>query len=379
MAPRLCYQTWWSKPNNTLHNLWGFTRFGSGASDDIFCRAVSRNIEYRRGQKTLDPRFKNADWAQLQGKWLDHLRYFDRITGGRSSEGNRVTLLVGDEILPSILNAITTATHRVWIETYIFDSSKVAERFIEAMLDAKRRGVDVVLIVDWLGGFDMPSRWLKQLRDAEISAVVFNNWRNMGFRDHRKLAIIDHVGFCGSANISADAASEVFGGNGRFFDVHVKVEGPAVKHISELFCETLQSGNPGFHRSSFTPPPLQLHPDEEGAFVQVLESNASRQRRSVQTAYNRVISTASLSISATAGYFAPPALLYRSLKTAVRRRIPITLLLSGNSDVWGDVYAASYGAAKLQVSFFFQATYSCVLLNYSSQLHNGASTSAISG
>ena len=89
------------------------------------------------------------------------------------------------------------------------------------LIAASRRGCDVVLIVDWLGGFNMQSRWVSELRRAGATVVVFNPavassasaWgdRPVGplfFRDHRKILVADEVAFCGSLNISEDAGGK---------------------------------------------------------------------------------------------------------------------------------------------------------------------------
>jgi cardiolipin synthase A/B len=309
--------------------------------------AVIKNIEQKKATWK-----DKVDWDHLQNVWIENIQFLDKLNNGRSSFGNNVELLVGDNVLFQLLKSISNSKERVWIETYMFDNSPVAQSFINALIEAKQRGVDVVLIVDRLGSFDMSFKSLRSLRQNDIPVVLANDWRSPTFRDHRKLAIVDSEGFCGSANISAEAAPTCMGGNNRFFEIHVKVQGPAVNHMCELFCETLNEQGNSVNRQAPVTKNSPCTPDSHGSFVQILDSNAKSRRRCIQSAYQRIINNACLSVSTTAGYFSPPTLLYWSLKRLIQTSIPFTLILSGNSDVWGDVYAATYCVSKLQVTLY---------------------------
>ena len=66
--------------------------------------------------------------------------------------GNRVVLLAnGDEIFPAMLAAISGARRSVNLESYIFWSGRVADRFIEALADRARHGVEVRVLLGALG------------------------------------------------------------------------------------------------------------------------------------------------------------------------------------------------------------------------------------
>lgn len=61
-------------------------------------------------------------------------------------------------------------------------------------------------------------------------------------RDHRKcLAIDGETAFVGSCNIARDATGEAFGGTSRFFDIHFRVWGPAALDLAALIVQTLKT------------------------------------------------------------------------------------------------------------------------------------------
>ncbi|EER09395.1 hypothetical protein Pmar_PMAR025947 [Perkinsus marinus ATCC 50983] len=98
-----------------------------------------------------------------------------------------------------MLDAIDSAKDRVWMESYIFDGSAVAEKFYQALIRAKQRGVDVILILDACGGSAFRKEWLEGLRSFGVPVVVFNPMLpfltdTIGppcFRDHRKILVAD--------------------------------------------------------------------------------------------------------------------------------------------------------------------------------------------
>ncbi len=112
--------------------------------------------------------------------------------------GNRIELLVdGENFFPAMLTAIDRAQRFVLLEFYLFESGKVAERFIAALCDASRRGVYVCLLLDDFGAQKLLLRDRQQLLAAGAHLHFYNplhyygNLRRNLFRDHRKLLIAD--------------------------------------------------------------------------------------------------------------------------------------------------------------------------------------------
>jgi cardiolipin synthase len=70
------------------------------------------------------------------------LRSMSVLLGPPLLEGNRVeTLLNGDRIFPSMLQAISGAKHTIDFETYIYWSGEIGKRFAEALAERARAGV----------------------------------------------------------------------------------------------------------------------------------------------------------------------------------------------------------------------------------------------
>ena len=124
-------------------------------------------------------------------------------------QGNQVTVLTnGAEFYPAMLDAIRCASSSINMECYIFQPGHVADAFIEALSERARAGVNVTMVVDAIGSFNLWGRPVKRLRDAgcRIEAYQRVRWYSLARlnnRTHRELLVVDgRVAFTGGAGIA---------------------------------------------------------------------------------------------------------------------------------------------------------------------------------
>src|SRR5438552_18772160 len=76
-----------------------------------------------------------------------------RLTGLPCEAGNRIEMLRnGDQAYPRMLAAIDAAQKSVGLQSYIFRADKAGEAFHQALIQAQRRGVEVRVLIDGVGG-----------------------------------------------------------------------------------------------------------------------------------------------------------------------------------------------------------------------------------
>ncbi len=74
------------------------------------------------------------------------------LTGLPLTTGNLIEMLVnGEEAYPAMLQAINEAREWVYLSSYIFETKGIGQDFIDALVDAKDRGVDVCVLLDGQG------------------------------------------------------------------------------------------------------------------------------------------------------------------------------------------------------------------------------------
>ena len=168
-------------------------------------------------------------------------RTIEEVTGLPLLDGNRIDMLVdGDEAYPAMLGAIEAAERTIGLSTYIFDQDEAGLSFADALDDARRRGVEVRVLLDAVGALYSRPRTPHVLADRGITNDTFLHsalpWRApyVNLRNHRKLLVVDgRTGFTGGINIRSGC---VTGSAGLAIqDLHFRLEGPVVAHLVEVF------------------------------------------------------------------------------------------------------------------------------------------------
>ena len=186
-----------------------------------------------------------ADLVELASGPLAPLMIFmDRVTGRPLTRGNSVTPLSdGGTAYIAMLKAIASAEHSIGLSSYIFNADSVGKRFVDALADATRRGVEVRVLVDDIGSHYHYPSVIHPLRRAGVRAETFLPsilplyFPYFNLRNHRKILVVDgHVGFTGGLNIDEQFDSrshpETF-----WRDLHFQIEGPVVDTLREVFVD----------------------------------------------------------------------------------------------------------------------------------------------
>ena len=266
-------------------------------------------------------------------KWRRRLysfqHVFDRLLPlGGMSEGNRVEVFTeNDQVLEQMISAIEQAKKRVWLETYIYEPDSVGLKFREALINAAKRGCEVIFMFDHFGSSHLNRSFLEPLRRLGAEIFDFNPiwpWRRKGpllFRDHRKILVVDDLSFCGSMNITLNP------GKG-FRDTVMKVQGPATHDLAKLFLNTLAETT-GKNREEKS----LVSGYQGGVTVQVLASNQRRKLYSIQSSMDLTLKRAKHNCYFTTPYFLPYDKLRKTIIEAAERGVDVRILTAGLSDI----------------------------------------------
>lgn len=266
------------------------------------------------------------------------------MAGGRSvlpaqhwHRDNRFLLLTdGDRFFPRMLSAIAAARRQVLLEIYLFESGRVADRFISALSAAAARGVDVRIMIDAFGSLALSSPDRETLRRAGAQLHVYNPLQVLGdrlrnlMRDHRKLLVIDGAtAFVGGAGITDDF-SPAERPKTYWRETMLEIRGPVVHDWSRLFLHAwINAGNAPFKPMA---PPARRGTNADastwhqagrlaiahGPAVQNIKDNAFQE-----------ISTARQRVWLETPYFVPSMRLRKELLRAAHRGVDVRLILPG--------------------------------------------------
>jgi phosphatidylserine/phosphatidylglycerophosphate/cardiolipin synthase-like enzyme len=245
--------------------------------------------------------------------------------------GNRFRLLVdGDRFYAAMLGSIAAAQRFVLLEMYLFESGKVADRFIAALVGAAARGVRVCLLLDGFGALGLDKKDRQRLVAGGVELVVYNPLRTRSghgnlFRDHRKLLLIDGVvAFTGGAGI-ADEFDPGLHPDRHWHETMLEIRGPVVCDWQILFTEI-------WNRWSDRPlqlPPLSPLAERDGQRGRVVAQGRFPGRSEVMRSHISRIRSARRRVWLATAYFVPSWKLRRALRHAVGKGADVRLLLPG--------------------------------------------------
>jgi len=262
----------------------------------------------------------------------DYYRALGVLLGPPVVGGNRVEALQnGDEIFPSMLAAIRGARHTINFESYIYWSGDIGRSFADALAERAKAGVQVRVLLDWLGSQKIDDKLLREMRDAGVEIFLFHPlaWYDIARvnnRTHRKLLVVDgRIGFTGGVGVA-----DKWQGHGQdadhWRDSHYRAEGPVVAQMQATFIDnwTKVSGKV-MHGPDYLPDVAPLADTR----AQMFSSSPDGGAESMQLMYLLVIAAATRSIDLASAYFVPDDLTSDALVAAMKRGVRLRVVLPG--------------------------------------------------
>jgi cardiolipin synthase A/B len=290
--------------------------------------------------------------AQFTGSHSAQILEFGRRATGRPAlVGNAVQpLWDGDEAYPRMLSAIEKAEHSVCLSSYIFDRDALGLRFVDALVAAARRGVEVRVLLDDVGAHYslLPVDWILKKRGVKtarfLPVLSMRSVHLMNLRLHRKILVLDgRTAFVGGMNIRE---GHLLNANPRrpTRDVHFQVTGPIVAELQDAFAEDW-----GYTTGEYLKGP-KFFPElsEAGKMVcRTVVDGPDRYLDTVRLLFHGAIASAQKSILIVTPYFLPDPILSAALNVAAMRGVRVQILVPENNNLPWCHWAMQYGLRDL--------------------------------
>lgn len=230
----------------------------------------------------------------------------------------------GENVFDAMIEAIDSAEHHIFFETYIWKGDATGRRFRDALSRAADRGVEVYVVWDEFANLVVPRKFFRNIpatihRRPHPAFPIPWSPRHWG-RDHRKILTVDgRIGFVGGYNIG-----ELYSTGWR--DTHARIVGPGVAELENAFVDFWNLHSKDDERIEYNPPRPWL------AQLRVHRNTPRIQVYPIRNMYIEAIDRATKRIWLTHAYLIPDDDLVAALRDAVRRGVDVRIIVPERSN-----------------------------------------------
>ena len=266
--------------------------------------------------------------------------------------------LNGTEFFPSLLRDIAQAKSHIHIDMYIIADDALGLLVADALIDKAREGVEVRLIYDDVGCWNVKHRFFERMREEGIEAVPFmpvhfpQFTSKVNYRNHRKIIVIDgQVGYIGGMNIALRYARE------SWRDTMLRVTGGGVYALQRAFLVDWYFVDRSLLSDRKYYPSIADATLSNDTISQVVTSGPVTPYPEIMQGYVRIIMGARRYLYIETPYFLPNESVLFALKTAALGGVDVKVLCPMHSDArfveWASrSYLREVVEAGVQVSLY---------------------------
>ena len=268
----------------------------------------------------------------------------------------------GYSFFHALLKEIASAKDHIHLDMYIFEDDALGNMVRDALVAKAREGVEVRLIYDDVGCWNVSNRFFERMREEGIEVAPFLPVRfpsftsKVNYRNHRKMIVIDgRTGFIGGMNI---ALRYVKGTKSQpWRDTMLQITGSGVYSLQRSFLVDWYFVD----RNLISNRKYYPHPSEESShnesLLQIVTSGPDTPYPEIMQGYVRMILAAKKYIYIETPYFLPTDPVLFALKTAAAGGVDVRILVPLRSDTkfveWaGRSYLREMVKAGVSVSYY---------------------------
>lgn len=264
-----------------------------------------------------------------------------RARGINITDGNSVKLLkTGHDKFEDMFEAVRNAKSFIHLEYFNFRNDSIAGLLFHLLAQKAAEGVEVRALYDAFGNSSNNQPIKHHMHDSinalGIRLVKFDPirfpWINHIIpRDHRKIVVIDgRIAYTGGMNV-ADYYIEGIPEIGDWHDMHMRIEGPAVNELHEIFRHMWYKETGEFlSEAKYFPMPRQQRANRRLA---IIDRHTGSTSDAIRDLFTEMLNNAQHKVLLINPYFVPTHRVRKALKRAIDRGVDVQILLSAKSDI----------------------------------------------
>ncbi|WP_205410249.1 phospholipase D-like domain-containing protein [Aquimarina longa] len=225
---------------------------------------------------------------------------------------------------------IENAREEIHLQTYIFENDETGNDIANCLKEAAHRNVKVYILLDAYGSSSLTDNFTKDLQQNGIffrffsPLFSFNNFY-LGRRMHHKVIVADaKIAMIGGINIANKYRGKE--SDEPWLDYAIKLDCPAAQDLQKLCLDYF------FKDGSSKKIKPVLHSAGK-TLVGIRQNDWLKNKTEVCDAYINSINQAKNEIVIVSSYFLPGRRLNNTIIGACKRKVKVTLILAGISDV----------------------------------------------
>lgn len=313
----------------------------------------SRNLleHYQHWLRSLRERAP-VDWNLLNPECRPINLQAYNLIGLPAFNGNTLELLEkSEDIMNSMIKDINNARSTCHLQFYIWQDGGATDRVVNALLQARTRGVVCRILVDAIGSREfIKGRNAQKLRENGIkvlaslpSGIIKALFARIDIRNHRKIVVIDgQIAYTGSQNMVDPLFFKQGEGFGQWVDLMVRVRGPVVESLAGTFINDwfLETEIDGVTRRSLHEDiervrkiaDIRTSPQCGDIAIQVVPSGPGFVPDAIHNLLLTTIYAAREELILTTPYFVPDNAILTALKSAANRGVDVRIIVPRNND-----------------------------------------------
>ena len=238
----------------------------------------------------------------------------------------------GEVSLDSMLEALESAQHFIFLEFFIIDEGFMWGRVLKILEEKARQGVEVRVMYDGTCAlFRLPYHYPQMMRKLGIKCKMFSPLRPFmstyyNNRDHRKILVVDgRVAYTGGVNLADEYINRkaLFG---HWKDVSIRFEGEAVRGFTLMFLQMWNINESGDRYDEYLSPVFPA-PGPAPGYVLPYGDSPLDDERVGEMVYLDILNRATRYVHIMTPYLIIDGEMAMALAFAAKRGVEVALIL----------------------------------------------------